>query len=586
LEGGERTFSLSQEGLRIGRGADNDVVLADPSVSRYHASVRLDDERARVVDLGSTNGVLLNGERVSQAPLAAGDLLRIGAFELSVVGGDEAASERWAEPAGAPPLAAPSVPVPFLDGPPRPAPGSGLGEGLLATGSFVRPLAAFREQYGLDAGVAAGIAGGAADADDITTAPRSAASPPTITLPRLSSEEAYSNTIFGYMTRLAGLLLTAETIDQVLARVTDICFEALPVDRGFILLLDDGGRAVCALARFGERVEMRPVEAVPVSKTMLDQVVQKRVALMTLDAQEDQRLLSGESIRMHQIRAAMCAPLWSHERIVGVIQVDSPFRTDCFSQRDLDFLVAVANFTAVAIERIRSAEEAQRERRLLDRMERYHSPAVIEAVLQVGEERLHGEFGRLQPAQASVLFADLVGFSAIAEAAEPTAVARLLEGYFDRAVEAIFEAGGTLDKFIGDCVMAFFGTPIVHPDHARRAVGAAIEIQRAVARWNGERRRAGLVPIECRVAINSGPVMVGEVGSRQRVDYTVLGNTVNVAARLEQFVARPGDVVVGADCWRQLDGVPGEALGAIQLKGLQRKVEAFRLDRGLWEEPA
>ncbi len=548
IRGAEQAFPLAAGGLRIGRGSDNDIVLPDPSVSRYHASVRLEGETFWIVDLGSTNGVLLNGERVSQAPISTGDTLRIGTFDL-VAGHVSVARE--VSPAGA-------------------------EDGLLATGSYVRPLADFLTQYGIEGGA--------------KTEVRTSAAQPieTDTLVAVDSEaldEEYANSILGYLTRLASLLLTAKTVDEVLERVTEICFEALPVERGFILLLDGEGRAVCELARFGDRVVVRPEEEVPVSQTMLHQVIQQRVALITVDAQADERLLSGASIQMHQIRAAMCAPLWSLERIIGVMQCDSPFRTACFSQRDLDFLVAVANYTAVAVERVRHAQEAERERRLLDRLERYHSPAVIDAVLADSEGDLQGRFGRLQPAEASVLFADLVGFSAFAERSLPQEVAALLEGFFDRSVEAIFAAGGTLDKFIGDCVMAFFGTPVVHADHARRAVDAAIEIQRELARWNVERASLGKDPVVCRIAVNSGPVMVGEVGSRKRVDYTVLGNTVNVAARLDQFVAQPGDVVIGAATRRQLDdSLPLHDLGAQQLKGLTQKVEVFRLDNSLWQE--
>jgi adenylate cyclase len=177
-----------------------------------------------------------------------------------------------------------------------------------------------------------------------------------------------------------------------------------------------------------------------------------------------------------------------------------------------------------------------------------------------------------------VLFADLVGFSAFAERSDPEQVAELLEAYFNQAVAAVFDAGGTLDKFIGDAIMAFFGAPLAQPDHARRAVEAAVRLQRDLAAWNRERAAAGQPEVAARIAINSGPVVVGDVGSATRVDYTVLGNTVNVAARLEQFVARPGDVVIGDETRRLVDGAfATEPLGSFQLKGLRNKVEAWRV---------
>ena len=184
---------------------------------------------------------------------------------------------------------------------------------------------------------------------------------------------------------------------------------------------------------------------------------------------------------------------------------------------------------------------------------------------------------RLQNAQATVLFADLVGFTAFAENSAPEAVADSIDAFLDLSVEAIFRAGGTLDKFIGDCVMAFFGAPVPQPDHAVRAVKAAVEIQRGLTAWNARRMAEGLPGFKARVALNSGPVVVGDIGSARRVDYTVLGNTVNVAARLES-VADPDEIVIGPETWRLLEGaVPTEYLADFELKGLRQKIPAYRV---------
>ncbi|MCB1035778.1 MAG: adenylate/guanylate cyclase domain-containing protein, partial [Acidobacteria bacterium] len=133
---------------------------------------------------------------------------------------------------------------------------------------------------------------------------------------------------------------------------------------------------------------------------------------------------------------------------------------------------------------------------------------------------------------------------------------------------------------IGDCVMAFFGAPMSQTDHAVRAVTAALEMLSSLDRENAGRRHRGLPTLECRVAVNSGPVVVGNLGSDQRVDYTVLGNTVNVAARLEESVAGPGQVVVGPRTRELLgESFAIEDLGRFQLKGLQQPIEAYRIAR-------
>ncbi|MEO8277493.1 MAG: adenylate/guanylate cyclase domain-containing protein [Thermoanaerobaculia bacterium] len=538
VQGRDETVPLAAEELRIGRGTENEIVLPDFSVSRRHAVIKPDGGSWCVQDLMSTNGIQVNRVTSKRATLRAGDRIKIGIFELQV--------EELAE------AAVPGVATrPGSEGPPPISVG---------TATIVRSLADFSAAWGLD----------------------SKSSGESRSNKRKDLDEAYSSKIFGFMTRLARLLIRSDSVDEVLARVMEMAFEALPVDRGFILLLDDtSGKTVCELARTKDRIEFRPTREVPVSQTMVEQVMADRVALLTYDALSDQRLAGGESIRIHQIRAAMCTPLWSGEKIIGVFQVDTPFHAGTFNEKDLDLLTALANYAAVAVERLRYAKTVEFERLVRSRLERYHSPAVIESIVKFTPTAAEPTVGKMKLAEATVMFADLAGFTPVSEKASPEEVAEMLEAYFTHAVEAIFAAGGTLDKFIGDCVMAFFGAPVAQSDHARRAVQAALQIQDAQDALNRERAARGQATLRVRIAIQSGPVMVGDVGSRKRVDYTVMGNTVNVAARLESSVAEPGEVTLGGETNRLLDGAyPTEPLGEFQLKGLEQRVRAYRVLRG------
>jgi adenylate cyclase len=553
IEGEERLFPLAGGRVRLGRGSDNDIVLADVSVSRNHAEIRRGPDGWHIHDLNSTNGIEVNRVAVRSAPLRDGDRITIGAFELDV------------ESLPPPPAAHLEGGVEGVTGRPSPAAGVSRRTGEeasaaseipgLANATIVRPLADFTAALGMQAAAvpaAADAASGTRGGD--------------------------AHRMLGFLARLARVLLVADSVDDVLVRVLDILFEALPVDRGFILLSDGTGGLVCEAARFKDRVQLRPAVEVPVSRTMLRAVMRERVALVTFDAQADQRLRGGESIRLHQIRAAMCTPLWSGDRIIGVVQVDSPFHVGAFGEREVDFLATIANYAAVAVERLRYAAKAEFEKLVRTRLERYHSPALIEEVLRQGEAGADEGIRQLRAAEATVLFADLVGFTAFAEDSPPEHVAEPLNAFLNLSVEAIFAAGGTLDKFIGDCVMAFFGAPMPQADHAQRAVRAAVEIQHGLQAWSAERAAQGLPGFAARVALNSGPVVVGDIGSARRVDYTVLGNTVNVAARLEAFVARPGDVVLGPETHRLLAGtIPTEPLGEFRLKGLQQKILAHRV---------
>ena len=565
-DGEDRVVALTGFEIRFGRSADNEVVLPDYSVSRRHAALRREGDGWLIVDLKSTNGVELNQAKITRARISPDDRIKIGVFEILVE------SRRSAVDPSAPTALDEVLPEGLREelkslmgqadrGGARVEPTRAeSGESAISNATIIRPLSDLSAELDLDASLDRG------EASAIRRSKREAL------------DEAYSSEVFGwFLRRLARLLDTAESDDEILRQVLELAFDVLPVDRGFIFLRNDRGELDCEVARLNQRVELRPRKVLPVSMTMLESVIQERVALLTYDALSDQRLAGTESVRLHKIRAAICAPLQSGEKIIGVMQVDSPHHTHSYQERDVDLLAAIANYCAVAIERNRHAREAEHQRQLRSRLERYHSPSVIEEVMQEGAAG--GEAIRnLKHAEVSVLFADIVDFTPYSEKAEPEEVAELMEGYFTHAVEAIFDHGGTLDKFIGDCVMAFFGAPMSQDDHARRAVRAAAQFYRALEGWNAERRRQGLPAIASRIGINSGPVVVGDIGSKKRVDYTVLGNTVNLAARLEEKVAGPGEIVVGESTRRLLgDELPVESLGERRLKGLSTPIVAYRV---------
>ncbi len=507
-EGGSTHRVPLHDGLTLGRSSDNDVVLRDFSVSRHHARVDADGEALVIRDLESTNGVKVNETFVSSAPVAVGDRLTIGSFELMV------------EELGSGPEAA------------------------LSSATYLRPLSEFNQDYGLEG-------------------------PPS----GVSRELGVRERVFEILAQVAKTLLQVEDLEPVLEKVLDVVFDYLLVDRGFIVLFDESGAPKLECYRLRD-TEPGAEPEVPISRTILDMVTRQKVALLTHDAQADQRFEAGQSIRIYQIRSAMCAPLWHREKIIGVIYVDSPLHVGSFSTSDLDLLTALANYAAVAIERARLNERIRREQIVRHRLERYHSPAVIESVLAAPEH----DGGSAAVRETSIMFADIVGFTSRCESLPPEDVAAFLNQFFSLAADAVFELGGTLDKFIGDAVMAFFGAPLAEPDHAERAVRSALTLLRSLGRWNRERTMEGLDEVQVRVAIHSGPVVVGDIGSDTRVDYTVLGNAVNVAARLEEYVAQPGQVVIGETTQAAVAHLfVTEHLGNVKLKGLSRKIAVYRV---------
>jgi adenylate cyclase len=523
-EGRPQVFPLQKAEASIGRSNDNDIVLNDFSVSRRHAFLKREADGWVVYDNQSTNGVKVNDRPVPRAPVADGDEISIGTFVL-----------RFREEKETPVSAKRS---------------------LDSTSTCIRPIAEFNLDFGLE--------------KVEQPSPES-----TDHKKRAVLDLAYKNKVFEILVQVAKTLISADDVDSVLDKVMDLIFEYLPVDRGF-LLLDEAGVLRLRQTRMKTSSRLSADGAAPYSRTIVDMVLRQKVAVLTSDAQADERFEAGMSIRMQQIRSAMCAPLWNRDSVIGVIHVDSPIHVGTFTEKDLDLLTALANFAAVAIERARLHDRVAEEKRIRGRLERYHSPQVIEEI--IADVSATGAFKQAKTKTVTIVFADLVGFTSWSEKMSAEELAVLLTQFFTLSSDAVFSHGGTIDKFIGDAVMAFFGAPIDQPDHAERAVASALAMREGVAKWNEERVSKGEAPIQVRIAINTGEAIVGEIGSERRVDYTVLGNAVNVAARMEEFVAGPGEIVIGPatyDATRLVFRVV--QMGHFALKGLSTQVPMYKV---------
>jgi adenylate cyclase len=249
--------------------------------------------------------------------------------------------------------------------------------------------------------------------------------------------------------------------------------------------------------------------------------------------------------------------------------------TNCFTENDLEMLTALANYAAVAVERARLNQQIQAEERKRERLGRFLSPQVASRILAASDTQASA-LGDPEVREVSVLFADISGFTSVSEKMSPSAVALLLNDYLSRMTDVIFKYEGTLDKYMGDGIMAVFGAPLDMSDHAARAIKAALEMQDRLAEWNAERREGP--ELRVRIGINSGKAVAGEIGSVNKMEYTVLGDTVNTASRLESAVAKPGSVVVGEQT-REIvgDAFDFQTLGTFSLKGKEQEVLVFEV---------
>jgi adenylate cyclase len=273
----------------------------------------------------------------------------------------------------------------------------------------------------------------------------------------------------------------------------------------------------------------------------------------------------------------MCAPLWNKasDQVIGIIHVDSPMLTNCFNLHDLDLLTALANYGAVAIERARLNQKIVAEEKKRERLGRFLSPQVTSRILATSESQ-GTALGVPENREVSVLFADIVGFTSMSEKMSPAAVSLLLNEYLSRMTEIIFKYEGTLDKYIGDAIMAVFGAPLDMPDHASRAVRTALEMRDRLEEFNAERKEGPVLKI--RIGINSGKVVAGEIGSINKKEYTVLGDTVNTASRLESAVARPMTIVIGDNTYQAVKDVfECRSLGNATLRGKEKEVAVYEV---------
>lgn len=204
---------------------------------------------------------------------------------------------------------------------------------------------------------------------------------------------------------------------------------------------------------------------------------------------------------------------------------------------------------------------------------RFLNPEVVRRLVETGEtvESLSG-----RNCQLSVLFSDIRGFTALSETRPPQEIVTLLNRYFSRQVAVVFRHGGTLDKFIGDCIMAFWGAPLDDAQHARRAVACALDMERELLAFKAELGEAGK-DFDVGIGIHSGPAVVGFIGAQQKIEYTAIGDTVNLASRIEGLTKNVARILVSQDT----AAACGEAdlhfssRGAFPVKGRAQAVELF-----------
>jgi adenylate cyclase len=360
-------------------------------------------------------------------------------------------------------------------------------------------------------------------------------------------------------------------LTSLLNKILISVFRLIRADRGVIFLKDDAGELVigASLRRDGS------AEAISVSSTILEHVMKERATVLTHDAAMD-FASKGKSMILNRISSAIVAPLLHNDELLGVLWLDSETLAQ-FQVGDLHMVSSIAAQAAMFIEISILGRKVEQEIVARERFSRLLSPNVAEKVLS-GEMVI--KRGGEAVNDCTVFNSDIRGFTPMSERMEPEVLVEILNEYFELMVESIFKFEGTLDKFMGDGIMALWGAPVAHPDDAFRAVNSALEQMRLLEEFNQQRALLpNHVPLQIGVGIHTGKVVAGYIGSSKALSYTVIGDTANTSARL-CGIASAGQILVSEDTLAALNGrFEYRELTAAQLKGKERPFKVFEILR-------
>jgi adenylate cyclase len=510
---------LSPQGVcTIGRAPDNSVVLNDPRASRYHAHVKFRDGAYVLFDGGldgkrSANHVFVNGVERVEHPLRDGDSVQIGASRLRL----DLSDERRRAPE-----------TRFEDRP------LGHTQLLVSANDVIR------------AALGSGAQRGAVPA----TAERNFAAALNEELEGLRGKAR----ILALLYEMSKTLGSVFDLDSILDKACEVILSATPADRVVALLGDetkqDGDEDLAVVAmRVRDETRADRARKQPIGRTITRKVMRERQALLSQDAAADMEFAGVHSIVAQGVHSTICAPLVADTRVHGALYADRLDPLTSFTRDDLELVSAVAAQTAVAVENARAHERLAREEVARANYGRFLPEYVVRQILENPDSFKLGGVNQT----VTVLFADIRGFTRLSEHAPPERVVRLLNNYFTAMSDIIFAHGGTLDKYLGDGLMALFGAPTAGPEDACNAVAASVQMQRRMREINAQLRAEGLPEIDIGIGLHTGVATVGYIGSERRSEYTAIGDTVNLAARLEQN-ALPGQIILSDATARAAEG--------------------------------
>ncbi|MCX5746470.1 MAG: FHA domain-containing protein [Proteobacteria bacterium] len=535
----------------VGRHPNSVIQLLDTIVSKEHCVIEQQGPQMILRDLGSLNGTFVNGERVvGWRVLGHGDDIRLGNTALQF---DDGITPFHFAPLPASPGV---VHHPAL-GAPGGAP-SWVVKKRTATAIETPPHTHLVSVNNAAHSIGQQVAAQSKEFPPFDEAIRDNAAL------RLDYERLR---ITWELLREIGL---ERDLDTLLAKILVALFRFVDADRGVILLKETDG----TLKPHAHRRRDGANVPINISSTILAHVMKERAGVMTHDAGSDFGS-GGKSMFLNRITSAIVVPLLHDKEVIGALWLDSE-RLASFKAKDLELLTAVGNQVAMLISNTMLGLKVQQEIMTRDRFSRLLSPNVAEQVIS---GKLDIKKGGIRVPMATVFNSDLRGFTRMSEATTAEYMVELLNEYFELMVECIFKFEGTLDKFMGDGIMAFWGAPALQADDAVRCVQCAVEQLDVLDQLNAHRATLGEAPLAAGIGSHTGALNTGYDGSSKALSYTVIGDTVNVSARL-CGIAAGGQILVSEATAEALGGrFALESLQNAVLKGKEKPMKIFAVRR-------
>lgn len=548
-DGRIQNFSIMKDVITLGRGQDNDVVLPDHSVSRNHARLTKTKKGYLITDLGSFNGTKVNGKSVQSALLKGNDEIKIGIIKLTFLTGEK-------------PALSPTETVVLTR------------ESELEKGTTI-VKASTEASHQLDSqellmsmGIQRTLVG-----KDFPKPLKEEAQTTEAETDILSIERM--NKVLFVLYEISRQLHLIHDFNELLKKIMDLIFMVIDADYGFVILTGDKSEedlAPVVVKYKGDKIKGK--KQIKASRTIINRVVNDKVALLTTNAMDDSRFDQAMSLISQKIRSAVCVPLWRKDKIIGVIQLDSIRLAHQFTEDDLELLKAIGCQMAMVIEQASLNEKIREEEQMRSRLERFHSPQVIEMILK-GSQETKENIMEPKDQTVTILFTDIVGFTPLSERMPPREINMLLNQFFSQMTDIIFKYDGTLDKYIGDCLMAVFGAPLEKKGDSERAIKAALEMRKKLAEMM--KKTDVEKKFNIRIGINTGKVVAGNIGSPNRMDYTVIGDPVNIASRLES-IALPNQILIGEETYRNIkDKFKIKKVGPKKVKGKSAAINVYEV---------